>query len=169
MYKAVFLDRDGIINIDKKYLYKIEEFEFCVGIFDTLRYLQNLDYLLFIVTNQSGIGRGYYSEKDFEKLTNWMLKEFLKQKISIKKVYHCPHTPSENCDCRKPSPYMIKQAIKEFEIDPKNSWMIGDKPSDIEAGINAGITDTIFIDSTTCKESKYNVKSILGTIDIIKN
>ncbi len=168
MYKAVFLDRDGIINIDKTYLYQIKDFEFCDGVFETLRHFQDMGYSLFIVTNQSGIGRGYYGEKDFEKLTNWMIKEFLKQKINIRKVYHCPHTPSENCDCRKPSPYMIKQAIKEFNIDPKNSWMIGDKPSDIEAGINAGISDTIFINSTTCKEAKYNVKSILDTINIIK-
>jgi len=168
MYKAVFLDRDGILNIDKTYLYKIKDFEFFDGIFEALRHFQDMGYLLFVVTNQSGIGRGYYSEEDFEKLTHWMLKKFLEQKINIKKVYHCPHTPSDNCGCRKPKPYMLNLAIKEFGIKPENSWMIGDKPSDILAGRNAGISNTIFINTFTCKEAKYNVKSILDTINIIK-
>ncbi|NOX14597.1 MAG: D-glycero-beta-D-manno-heptose 1,7-bisphosphate 7-phosphatase [Epsilonproteobacteria bacterium] len=168
MNKAIFLDRDGIINIDKTYLYKIEDFEFCDGIFEALKKFQKLGYLLIIVTNQSGIGRGYYNEKNYERLTNWMLNEFEKNKIKIQKVYHCPHTPEDNCGCRKPKPYMIHLAIKEFEIEPKNSWMIGDKLSDIKAGLKAGITNTIFIKSSTCKEAKYSVKSILDTISIIK-
>ncbi|MFK5881574.1 MAG: D-glycero-beta-D-manno-heptose 1,7-bisphosphate 7-phosphatase [Sulfurospirillum sp.] len=169
MNKAIFLDRDGVINLDKAYLYKIKDFEFCDGVFDTLRYLQSLGYLLFIVTNQSGIGRGYYTKEQFEELTVWMQKEFLKQGINIQKVYHCPHIPNDNCICRKPKPYMINKAIKEFEIEPKNSWMIGDKPSDIKAGIKAGISNTIFINDYISKEAKYSVKSILDTIKIIKN
>ncbi len=169
MHKAVFLDRDGIINIDKTYLYKIKDFEFCDGVFETLRHFQDMGYALFIVTNQSGIGRGYYSEKDFENLTTWMLKELKKESIEIKKVYHCPHVPKANCDCRKPKPHMLNLAIKEFEILPKKSWMIGDKPSDIFAGINAGISNTVFVNNSTCEDAKYNVKSILDTIDIIKN
>ncbi len=168
MNKAIFLDRDGIINVDKTYLHKIEDFEFCDGVFETFKYLQNLGYLLIVVTNQSGIGRGYYGEEDFEKLTLWMLEELKKNGIKIQKVYHCPHTPQDNCKCRKPKPYMLKQAIKEFQIEPKNSWMIGDKLSDIKAGLNVGITNTIFINSFTCKEAKYSVKSILDTISIIK-
>jgi len=168
MCKAVFLDRDGIINIDKEYLYKIEDFEFCDGVFEALRYFQDMGYALFIVTNQSGIRRGYYSQKDFEKLTVWMLEELKKEGIKIKRVYHCPHTPKENCECRKPKPHMLNLAIKEFDILPQKSWMIGDKPSDIMAGINAGISNTIFINSSICKEAKYNVKLILDTINIIK-
>jgi D-glycero-D-manno-heptose 1,7-bisphosphate phosphatase len=166
--KAIFLDRDGIINKDYSYVYKSENFEFCDGIFEALQYLLSLDYLLFIVTNQSGIGRGYYSKDDFEKLTYWMLNEFKKKSVKITKVYHCPHSPKDNCNCRKPKTQLFEQAQKEFDIDMKNSWMIGDKLSDIEAGKKAGITNTIFVNSTTCKEASYSITSILDIIKIIK-
>ena len=168
MNKAIFLDRDGIINKDKSYVHKIEDFEFCDGIFQTLKHYISLNYLLIIVTNQSGIGRGYYSEDDFNKLTTWMNEKFTCKDINIQKVYHCPHTPDANCDCRKPATGMFKEAQKEFDIDMKNSWMIGDKPSDIQAGINAGILNTIFINTSTCKVASYSVKSILDTIAVIK-
>ena len=168
MQKAIFLDRDGIINVDHSYVYKKENFEFCEGIFETLKHFLSLDYQLFIVTNQSGIGRGYYSEKDFEKLTSWMLTEFTCRGIKITKVYHCSHSPDDGCECRKPKTAMFENAKKEFNIDMQNSWMIGDKPSDIQAGLNANIPNTIFINSFTCKEASYSVKSILDTIDIIK-
>jgi len=167
--KAIFLDRDGIINVDYSYVYKKEDLEFCDGVFETLQHFASLGYALFIVTNQSGIGRGYYTEEDFEKLTSWMLDEFICKNIKITKVYHCPHSPDENCKCRKPKTGMFEQARKEFDIDIKNSWMIGDKPSDIQAGKNAGIPNTIFVNSLTNRESSYSVKSILDTITIIKD
>lgn len=167
--KAIFLDRDGVINLDHSYIYKKEDFEFCDGIFETLQYLSSLGYTFFIVTNQSGIGRGYYSEEDFQKLTSWMIDEFARKDIKITKVYHCPHSPDENCECRKPKIGMFKKAQKEFHIDMKSSWMIGDKQSDIQAGKNSGIPNTIFINSSTCKEASYSVKSILDIIDIIKD
>lgn len=170
MNKAIFLDRDGIINIDHSYVYKKENFEFCDGVFEALQYFQFLGYQLFIVTNQSGIGRGYYTKEDFEKLTSWMLQEFTYKDIKITKVYYCPHTPDEGCACRKPKIGMFKKAQEEFDIDMKNSWMIGDKPSDIQAGYNAGISNTIFVNkTTTCKDASYSVNSILDTIKIIKN
>ncbi len=169
MKKAIFLDRDGIINVDHSYVYKKENFVFCEGIFETLKHFLSLNYELIIVTNQSGIGRGYYSEKDFEKLTSWMLDEFTCKLIKITKVYHCSHNPDEGCGCRKPAIGMFEKAKVEFDIDMQNSWMIGDKPSDIQAGINANIPNTIFINSFTCKEASYSVKSILDTINIIKD
>jgi len=168
MKKAIFLDRDGIINVDYAYVHKKENFEFVEGIFETLKYFLSLDYLLLMVTNQSGIGRGYYSEDDFEKLTSWMLDEFTCKGIKITKIYHCPHSPQEMCKCRKPEIGMFESAKKEFDIDMQNSWMIGDKPSDIEAGNNAGIPNTIFVNTDTCQEASYSVKSILDTISIIK-
>jgi D-glycero-D-manno-heptose 1,7-bisphosphate phosphatase len=163
--KALFLDRDGVINIDKEYLHKIEDFEFCNGVFEVLKHFQNLGYLLVVVTNQSGIGRGYYSEEDFLKLTSWMVQEFQNQGITISKVYHCPHTPQDNCTCRKPNTGMFELAFEEFGLDMKNSWMIGDKPSDIQAAKKAGVVNTVFIGKEACKEAKYSVKSLL---DIIK-
>lgn len=134
MKKAVFLDRDGVINVDKGYVSKIEDFCWCDGVFEALLELMKLGYALFIVTNQSGIGRKYYTLEDFERLNSYMLDEFYKKGIEIKKVYFCPHAPEQNCTCRKPSPQMILRAASEFNVDLKNSILIGDKESDIEAG-----------------------------------
>lgn len=162
MQKAIFLDRDGVINIDKAYVSKIEDFEFCEGVFETLQHFQKLGYLLIIVTNQSGIGRGYYSEEDFQTLTTWMQKELLHVKVKIDAVFHCPHAPEENCECRKPKSGMFKEAIKAFDIDVTQSWMIGDKQTDIEAALGAGVTNTILL-------GKTSVNFILDTINLIKN
>ena len=143
MQKVVFLDRDGVINVEKDYLYKIEDFEFIDGVFETLFKLQSLDYKLVIVTNQSGIGRGYYTQKDFDILTSWMKEEFIQKGINIDAVYCCPHTPLEKCNCRKPNTGMIEQYAKIVDIDYNNSWMVGDKSSDIELAINANISNTV--------------------------
>ncbi len=147
MNKAVFLDRDGVINIEKNYVYKIEDFEFMPGIFDLCRKYQQEGYLIFIITNQAGIARGYYTEKQFLILTDWMIKELKKQDITITKVYFCPHHPdfTGECECRKPNPGMILQAAKEFDIDLSESILIGDKESDIEAGKRAGVSININI------------------------
>lgn len=162
MTKAVFLDRDGVINIDKAYVSKIEDFEFCEGVFEALKHFQNLGYLLIVVTNQSGIGRGYYSEEDFQILSDWMQKELLHVKIKIDAIYHCPHAPEVNCACRKPKSGMFLKAIEDFDIDVANSWMIGDKETDMEAAIVAGIPNTILL-------GKTSVNFILDTINLIKN
>jgi len=146
-YKAIFLDRDGVINIEKNYLYKIEDFEFIDGVFDSLRYIQSKGYKLFIITNQSGINRGYYSVDDFNKLTNWMLKQFEQNNIIISQVEYCPHIPSDNCDCRKPKTKMIDNILKNYNIDLNNSWLIGDKDSDILCAKSANIKNTIQVKS----------------------
>jgi len=143
MQKAIFLDRDGVINIEKNYVSKIEDFQFIDGVFDTLKHLQNSGYKLFIITNQSGIGRGYYTKDDFDKLTSWMLSEFEKKQISISQVEHCPHNPDEMCLCRKPKSGMIDNILKNHNIDLEKSWLIGDKKSDILCAKNAGIKSTI--------------------------
>lgn len=138
--KAIFLDRDGVINIDKNYVYQIEDFEFYPNVFEALRKLKEAGYKLFIVTNQSGIAVGYYTMEDFLKVTEYMLHEFEKEGIKIEKVYYCPHHEkgtvegySIKCNCRKPESGMIKQAIKEFDIDINQSFLIGDKENDITA------------------------------------
>ncbi len=167
--KAVFLDRDGVINYDKGYVCKIEDFKFVNGIFEVLRYFQKVGYKLFIMTNQSGIGRGYYTIKDFEILTAWMLKEFEKKGIKIEKVYFCPHSPEEGCSCRKPKTGMFEKAFKEFKIDKKKSWMIGDKLSDTKAAVDAGIENTILIGNCWIRDenAKYIVNDIFDTIRLI--
>jgi D-glycero-D-manno-heptose 1,7-bisphosphate phosphatase len=157
MQKALFLDRDGVINVEKDYLYKIDDFEFVDGIVELCRYYQDNGYKIFVVTNQSGIARGYYSDDDFAKLSEWMIKEFAKYGIDIAKVYYCPHHPdiSGECECRKPKPKMFLDAKKEFDLDMKNSIMIGDKQRDIEAAINAGVNENyLFDESKSVKKSK---------------
>lgn len=145
MKKAIFLDRDGVINIDKNYVYKISDFEFIPEIFDLLKYFQDLDYLLFIITNQSGIGREYYTKEDFSKLNTWMIDEFRKENIVISQVEFCPHHPDENCMCRKPKIGMIENILKNYDIDLSISWLIGDRLSDIECARNAKIKNSIRI------------------------
>jgi len=163
LQKALFLDRDGVINVEKNYLYKIEDFEFIDGIFEVCKKYQNLGYLIIVVTNQSGIARGMYSEREFRQLSRWMISQFLAQEIKISKIYHCPHHPdsSGECDCRKPKPGMLLEAKKEFDIDLENSLLIGDKERDIEAATNAGVKTSYLLSEeiTTSKATKI-VKSL---------
>ena len=142
---AIFLDRDGIINEDINYLYKIDEFEFIDGIFDSCLFLINLGYKIIIITNQSGIARGYFTEKDFQKLNQWMLNQFKEKNIKILDVFHCPHGPDSSCFCRKPKPGMLLEAKSKYKIDMKKSWMIGDNETDILAANSAGIGNTILL------------------------
>jgi len=160
MQKALFLDRDGVINEDYGYVYKKENFKFSQGIFELLRYFQQKDYLLFIITNQSGIGRKYYSLEDFEDLSRWMLKEFEKEKIKIERIEHCPHLPSDNCVCRKPRTGMIDTILNHYHIDLQNSWLIGDKQSDIDLAYHAKIGQSISIGEPSIKKSTYHFTSI---------
>lgn len=166
--KALFLDRDGVVNVEKNYIHKIEDFEFIDGILELCKHYQNHGFNIFIITNQSGISRGYYSEEDFEVLTSWMIKEFDKHGIVITKVYHCPHHPDFNgeCSCRKPHAGMLIQAQKEYDIDLKNSVLVGDKERDIEAGLNAGLIETyLFNESNDIKYSKAT--KIVSNLDDI--
>lgn len=138
---ALFLDRDGVINIEKNYLYKIEDFEFVEGIFDLCRHYEQQGYLIIVVTNQSGIARGYYGEEDFATLTAWMKERFEQEGVTITHVYHCPHHPqiSGPCQCRKPHPGMLNDAVQTYRIDAAASLLVGDAERDIEAAVTAGV------------------------------
>lgn len=137
MNKAIFLDRDGTINVEKHYLHKIEDFEFLPGVMEGLKMLQNAGYLLVVVTNQSGIGRGYYTEEDFLLLNEWMVNELKENGVDISRVYFCPHLPDatvekyrKDCECRKPKLGMYIQAMRDLNIDLSSSFAIGDKIRD---------------------------------------
>lgn len=137
MNKAVFLDRDGTINVEKHYLYRVEDFEFLTGAVKGMKLLQNAGYLLVIITNQSGIARGYYTEDDFKALNGWMMRELEKNGVRIENVYYCPHLPDAKieryrmvCSCRKPGLGLFERAMKELDIDMNSSWAIGDKLRD---------------------------------------
>lgn len=152
MKKAVFLDRDGVINVDHGYISTPQQFDFIDGVFDACRYFQRQGYLLIVVTNQSGIARGYYTEQDFQQLTNWMKLQFQQQQIHIDGVYFCPHHSEKgiapyniDCNCRKPAPGMLLQAIREHNIDPAKSLMLGDKAADMQAAKAAGVGRKILV------------------------
>lgn len=145
--KAAFFDRDGVLNVDKAYLYQIEEFEWVTGAREAIKYLKGLGYLVIVVTNQSGVARGYYKEQDVHRLHDYMQSELEKIGTSVDAFYYCPHLPDAmiaehamDCMCRKPQPGMVIQAIQEWEIDPIQSFIIGDKQRDLEAGARAGVT-----------------------------
>lgn len=158
MQPALFLDRDGVINIDHAYVYKQQDFQFVNGIFELCQSAKTLGYLIFVVTNQAGIGRGFYSEQDFAQLSAWMCQVFNEHNASIDKVYFCPHHPEYglgqyriDSPMRKPNPGMILAAQHEFNVDLAMSLLIGDKESDIEAGINAGVGCNLLFRSSAQK------------------
>jgi len=171
MKKALFLDRDGIINVDHGYVYKIDEFEFIPEIFELCQQAINEGYIIVVITNQSGIGRGKYSERDFLLLTDWMKAEFKRNKIIIDGVYFCPHHPTnaigeyqQQCQCRKPAPGMITRASLEHNIDLTKSIFIGDKVSDMQAAQAANIKVCILVAS---KYSNENIKNVEKVTDVI--
>ena len=136
MRPALFLDRDGVINVDRGYVGKREDFEFLPGIFDVCRIAKQLGYLIFVVTNQSGIGRGYYTEQDFLQLNDWMCGVFKEHGADIEQVYYATSLDSPD---RKPMPGMILRAAEEFGVDLSRSVLVGDKMTDVQAGIAAGV------------------------------
>ena len=145
MNKAIFLDRDGTINVERHYLYKIENFEFLPGTVEGMKMLQDAGYLLIIITNQSGIGRGYYTEKDFNVLNDWMCEALKDKDVEINAVYYCPHHPNAkiekyrmNCNCRKPKGGLFEKAIADYNIDAQKSWAIGDRYRDVIAALDLG-------------------------------
>jgi len=148
---VLFLDRDGVINEDFGYVHKVSDFKFKEGVINLLKALSKKSFALIIITNQSGIGRGYYRHSDFEKLNNWMINTLLEKKINLIDVFYCPHAPESNCECRKPKPGMLLEAIKKYNIDVDRAWMLGDNETDIIAANNAGINKTILITN----ESKH--------------
>jgi len=150
---ALFLDRDGVINIDHDYVCRQEDFEFVEGIFELCRHAKRLGYLIFVITNQAGIGRGYYTEQDFHSLTDWMCERFAAEGAALDRVYFCPYHAEHgvgpyraNSPFRKPAPGMILQARDEFGVDLANSVLVGDRSSDIQAGIAAGVGCNLFYD-----------------------
>ena len=171
--KTIFLDRDGVINKEVGYLFKISDFEFIEGVFDACLYFHHLGYKIIIISNQSGIARGYYNKNDYLKLTEWMLSQFNNNGIKILDTFYCPHGPEENCECRKPKPGMFIEAKDKYNIRMKDSWMIGDKETDIKAANLAGITNTILVRSghlvdKSNSKSKFTIDSIKQSNEVIK-
>lgn len=143
---AAFLDRDGVLNVDSGYVSRSEDFQWLPGAIAAVKRLNDAGYLVIVVTNQSGIARGYYGEAAFHALTDWMRVELAKTGACLDGVYHCPHHPEHTgpCDCRKPLPGLLKAAFKHFAIDQERSFLIGDSKRDIQAAEAAGIPGHLF-------------------------
>ncbi|MDG1065524.1 MAG: HAD family hydrolase [Luminiphilus sp.] len=171
-HKAVFLDRDGVINSDRGYVSQWSEFEFLPGVVTAMAQLQALDYRLIIVTNQSGIGRGFYTEGEFAALSTQLIDFLADHDVSLTAIYHCPHHPTEalggyrkDCDCRKPRPGMILRGLDDWQLVPEVCALVGDKLSDIEAGRGAGIGH-LFRVATAAKQD--GVTSVSGLPEVVQ-
>lgn len=140
--RAVFLDRDGTLNVEKKYLFRVEDWEWIPGAIEALRQLTELGYHLVVVTNQAGIARGYYTAADVEQLHRFVADDLASHGLAVAAFYHCPHHPDfgggGKCGCRKPGAGMLLAAAANLDIDLSRSWMVGDKLIDVQAGRKAG-------------------------------
>ncbi len=174
--KTVFLDRDGTINIEKHYLYRVSDFEYIEGAVEGLRKLSDMGYLLVVVTNQSGIARGFYTEEDYRILDEWMKADLLKKGIQIAGSYYCPHLPDGivkkfacECECRKPKTGLYWQPAKELNINMDMSFAIGDKMRDLSICGESGVKGILISDTVQDKTECIVCSSWKDVVQIIKN
>jgi D-glycero-D-manno-heptose 1,7-bisphosphate phosphatase len=166
-HRAVFMDRDGTINVEVQYLCNADEFQLIPGVAQALKRLKDAGFLLVVVTNQSGVGRGLYDEAALNAVHERMHQDLASFGASIDACYFCPHHPEhalghyrQECACRKPLPGMLHQAAEELDIDLASSFMIGDKLGDIEAGLNAGCTSLMVLTGYGAEHSKRRPESV---------
>ena len=158
----VFLDRDGTINEDPGcYVYKIGDFRFIENTLKGLKALQDNNYKLVIITNQSGIGKGYYTEKQYQQVTKYMQKKLQKNGITLEGIFHCSHAPIDNCECRKPKTKLVQEYLKNKEIDLSNSYMLGDQTSDMKFGENLGLHTILLKTGYGGKDNSFEVNPTL--------
>ena len=173
LMKAVFLDRDGTLNLGIPFHERVDSVDKVRLFPDTLQALQllaTLDYGVFLVTNQAGIAEGLITQDEFNAINNRLLELIAPSGSKVLKTYMCPHGEDSTCDCRKPKPELLLDAAKEFDIDLKNSWMVGDRPSDVMTGVNAG-TKTILVktgDPTVeAPEATFTASTLLEAVQHI--
>jgi D-glycero-D-manno-heptose 1,7-bisphosphate phosphatase len=174
-HKALFLDRDGVINVDKGHVHRPEAFEFISGIFELCRAAQDQGYLLVVVTNQAGIARGYYSEDEFLELTRWMTDLFAEKNVYFTRLYYCPYHPvlgvgkyKYDSPDRKPNPGMLLRAQSELNLDLASSILIGDKASDIQAGAAAGVGTRVLLPRSE-DEIQDHLCQVVRSLDEIRH
>lgn len=150
--RALFLDRDGVINLNHGYVHSAAQTEWVDGIFEFVRYARSRGFIPIVVTNQAGIARGYYTKQQFLDYTAWVHEQFRAREAALAATFYCPHHPQAGqgeygveCGCRKPEPGMLTAALARFNVDPGRSVMIGDKPSDMDAARAAGVNSTILL------------------------
>ena len=172
--KALFLDRDGVINIDYGYVHEPENCVFIEGIFELVRRANAAGYVVAVVTNQAGIGRGYFTEAQFAGFTGWMRKVFAGNGAMIDRVFYCPHHPQagladykRECACRKPQPGMLLKAQREFNLDMAASIIVGDKLSDLEAGARAGVRSRFLFAPDEAARGEADIVRISNLLDVL--
>jgi D-glycero-D-manno-heptose 1,7-bisphosphate phosphatase len=168
MNRAVFLDRDGTINVDHGYIKSPEQFMFLPNAVSGLRRFSELGFLLIIVSNQSGIGRGLYSLNDYYQVTERMITLLKDEEIVIHDIFFCPHSPESRCPCRKPSPQMILDAVSKWNVDVSSSFLIGDKESDIQAGLRVGLKTMLLSQQKNTTLQTETVTDLLEAADLIE-
>lgn len=156
--KAIFIDRDGTINVDVHYLDDPDKFEMYPGVGEGVKKLKENRFKIIVITNQSGIARGYFTEKQLFDIHERMKKEFQRFNVALDGIYYCSHHPDDNCNCRKPNTALFEKAIKEHAIDVKKSYMLGDKILDISAGKKIGV-GTILIPEPHIREEYLSEKN----------
>ena len=178
---ALFLDRDGVINLDFGYVHKASDFVFCDGIFDLVRTANQNHLTVIVVTNQAGIGRGYFSEETFHELTEWMRGQFVNMNTRIDQVYFSPYHPTEAIGAyrkddfsRKPNPGMLLQAMAEHDIDLSQSLLVGDNISDMQAGLAAGVQLNLLLDNQGLHENvdmprTHRITRLIDAIPFLKD
>lgn len=166
--KAIILDRDGVINRDVAYTHRIEDLEILPGAIKGLQKIKKADYLIIIISNQSGIGRGYYTKNDLSTFNQYLFKLLSNHQITIDGFYYCPHHPQDNCKCRKPNSGLLRQAIKDFSLDIKKCIVVGDQDSDFY-GLKYGFT-SVWIKNNQYPHklaTDYSVNSLEGLANLI--
>ena len=163
--RAAFIDRDGVINVESGFVHRLEDLVFLPGAIEGLRRLQAAGYLLVVITNQSGIARGLYSEADYLQLTAGMQQRLAAAGVQLSTVEYCPHLPDgeieryrRDCDCRKPKPGLLLRGIEQYNIDPAQSYFIGDRERDVEAGEAAGVTGILINSDQPISEVLHLIK-----------
>jgi len=165
---AIFLDRDGTINKWVPYLHEPEKLEILPGVMDSVKELYNMQYSIVVVTNQPGISLGYFQKEDVFVVNSEMLKKFKESDVLIERIYFCPHSDADKCDCRKPKPGLLKRAESELGIDMEHSFMIGDAESDIEAGIAAGVKTILVNENLPMTKANHKAKCLHDAVEWIK-
>jgi D-glycero-D-manno-heptose 1,7-bisphosphate phosphatase len=174
---AVFLDRDGTLNVEKEYLHRIEDWEWIPGAVEAIRKINRMGWLAIVVTNQAGVARGYYAEGDVRALHGKVDNMLAAEGAHIDGYYYCPHHAeygeTRNCACRKPAPGMLLAAQRDFGIDLSHSYMIGDKALDVEAALRAGVTPVLVMtgygagEQSKLPEGTKCAPDVLGAVEMI--
>lgn len=164
---AVFLDRDGTLTVDRGYTHRVEDLQLHPNVVEGLLLLQKQGFLLFVVSNQSGIGRGLFTEDQYQAFTNALTAELAHQGVVLTKAYHCPHRPDEGCGCRKPGVLHYRNALQRFRLAAETSYVIGDKTQDIEAGKRIGAKTILVGTGHAGGDQEYPVKPDYTASDLL--